>query len=120
VNFVDKMLVLHVQRLELTRLCSHMHSRVNSSPMLSVSMPSASTTTTPAVLIVADHYVTDRGERQALPHLFASALGWVRNPAFHRDVPMDDVTHAIEQLKLESLLQRIADERIAAHRNRSP
>jgi uncharacterized protein (TIGR02391 family) len=59
--------------------------------------------------------VPDRGERQALPHLFAGAFGWVRNPASHRDVPMNDVTHAIEQLMLASLLLRIADERIAAH-----
>jgi len=60
--------------------------------------------------------VSDRGERQALPHLFAGAFGWVRNPASHRDVPMYDVTHAIEQLMLASLLLRIADERIAADR----
>jgi uncharacterized protein (TIGR02391 family) len=64
--------------------------------------------------------VADRGERQALPHLFAGAFGWVRNPASHRDVPMDDVTHAIEQLMLASLLLRIADEQIAAHRSRTP
>jgi hypothetical protein len=60
--------------------------------------------------------VADRGERQALPHLFAGAFGSVRNPASHRDVPMDDVTHPIEQLMLASLLLRIADERIAAQR----
>ena len=58
--------------------------------------------------------VADRGERQSLPHLFAGAFGWVRNPVSHRDVPMGDVTHAIEQLTLASLLLRIADERIAS------
>jgi uncharacterized protein (TIGR02391 family) len=63
--------------------------------------------------------VADRGERQALPHLFAGAFGWVRNPAIHRDVPMDDVSHAMEQLLFASLLLRIAEERISA-RGRSP
>jgi hypothetical protein len=64
--------------------------------------------------------VADRGERQALPHLFAGAFGWVRNPAIHRDVPMDDLTHAIETLVLANLLLRIADERMATHRSRAP
>jgi uncharacterized protein (TIGR02391 family) len=64
--------------------------------------------------------VGDRGERQALPHLFAGAFGWVRNPASHRDVPMDDVTHAIEQLMLASLLLRIVDGQIASNRARPP
>ncbi len=63
--------------------------------------------------------VADRGERQSLPHLFAGAFGWVRNPASHRDVPMNDVTHAVEQLMLASLLLRIADERIEAARKSS-
>jgi hypothetical protein len=43
-------------------------------------------------------------------------FGWVRNPASHRDVPMDDVTHAIEQLMQASLLLCVADKRTAAHR----
>jgi uncharacterized protein (TIGR02391 family) len=62
----------------------------------------------------------DRGERQALPHLFAGAFGWVRNPAIHRDIAMDDVTHAIEQLMLASLLLRIADERIVCASEPNP
>ena len=62
----------------------------------------------------------DKGERQALPNLFAGAFGWLRNPASHRDVQLDDVTHALEQLMLASLLLRIADERIAALANNSP
>jgi uncharacterized protein (TIGR02391 family) len=56
----------------------------------------------------------DKGERQALPHLFAGAFGWVRNPASHRDVSMDDVNNALEQLMLASLLLRITDERISS------
>jgi uncharacterized protein (TIGR02391 family) len=52
----------------------------------------------------------DSGERQALPNLFAGAFGWVRNPAMHRDVPVDDVAHAVEQLMLASLLLRIVDD----------
>lgn len=43
---------------------------------------------------------TDKAERQALAHLFAGSFGWVRNPASHRDVPVDDVFQAIEQLKI--------------------
>ena len=53
----------------------------------------------------------DKGEREALAHLFAGAFGWVRNPVSHRDAPADDVAHAIEQLMLASLLLRIVDER---------
>jgi uncharacterized protein (TIGR02391 family) len=52
---------------------------------------------------------TDKAERQALAHLFAGAFGWVRNPAMHRDVPVNDVS-AIEQLMLASLLLRIVDD----------
>jgi uncharacterized protein (TIGR02391 family) len=53
----------------------------------------------------------DKAERQGLAHLFAGAFGWVRNPAMHRKVPVDDLTHAIEQLMLASLLLRIVDDR---------
>ncbi len=53
---------------------------------------------------------TDRAERLALANLFAGAFGWVRNPAMHRNVPVDDVSHAIEQLMLASLLLRIVDD----------
>jgi uncharacterized protein (TIGR02391 family) len=62
----------------------------------------------------------DKGERQALPHLFAGAFGWVRNPASHRDVSMDDVNNALEQLILASLLLRITDERILSSKTMAP
>jgi uncharacterized protein (TIGR02391 family) len=62
----------------------------------------------------------DKGERQALPHLFAGAFGWVRNPASHRDVSMDDVNNALEQLMLASLLLRITDERISSSKTNAP
>ena len=52
---------------------------------------------------------TDKAERQALAHLFAGAFGWVRNPAMHRDLDIDDVHHAVEQLMLASLLLRMVD-----------
>lgn len=62
----------------------------------------------------------DRAERLALANLFAGAFGWVRNPAMHRDVPVDDASHAIEQLMLASLLLRIVDDRAAAAKALSP
>src|SRR4029077_19973736 len=52
---------------------------------------------------------TDKAERQALAHLFAGGFGWVRNPAMHRDVTVNDMS-AIEQLMLASLLLRIVDD----------
>ena len=55
-----------------------------------------------------------QAEQSAHFPLLAGAFGWVRNPASHRDLPVDDVTHAMEQLMLASLLLRIADERVAA------
>ena len=64
--------------------------------------------------------VPDKGERQALPHLFAGAFGWVRNPASHRDVSMDEVNNALEQLMLASLLLRITDEQISSDHTKPP
>lgn len=57
---------------------------------------------------------TDSGERQALAHLFAGAFGCVRNPGIHRALPGDDVSQAVEQLMLASLLLRLVDDRVAA------
>jgi len=55
--------------------------------------------------------VPDKGERQALPHLFAGAFDWVRNSASQLDVSMDDANNALEQLMLASPLLRITEDK---------
>jgi len=50
-------------------------------------------------------------ERKALSHLFAGAIGWIKNPKSHRDVLLNDPVKAAQMLVFASYLLSIVDER---------
>lgn len=57
---------------------------------------------------LTDHSL-DRGEREAISHLFAGAFGTFRNSVGHRDVTYASVAEPAEQLMIASHLIRIVD-----------
>ncbi|MDQ4092594.1 MAG: TIGR02391 family protein [Actinomycetota bacterium] len=53
----------------------------------------------------------ETGEREAISHLFAGALGAFKNPTSHRVVDFDDPAVAADVILLADLLMRLLDQR---------
>lgn len=58
----------------------------------------------------------EAGEREAISHLFAGALGAFKNPTSHRVVDFDDSAVAADIILLADLLMRLLDQREAGPR----
>jgi uncharacterized protein (TIGR02391 family) len=56
-----------------------------------------------------DTSVEDVGEREAMAHLFAGAIGYAKNPQSHRSAPITEPAEAVELLLMASHLLRIVD-----------
>lgn len=56
----------------------------------------------------------EAGERLAISHLFAGALGAFKNPTSHRVVDFDDPAVAADIILLADLLMRLLDQRVLA------
>lgn len=50
------------------------------------------------------------GEQEAVSHLFAGALGLLKNPFSHREVDYDEPAVALDALRLADLLHRLLDD----------
>lgn len=53
----------------------------------------------------------EEGEKEAIGHLFAGAMGYLKNPQSHKIVGVDELTQAVESIMFASHLLRIVDER---------
>ncbi len=54
---------------------------------------------------------TEKGEREAIQHLFAGAIGSYKNPHSHRHVVIKEPTEAVEMIMLASHLLKIVESR---------